>query len=135
MPKQTLKTALVAVLCLIAAGATAQLREFDITPVQSNRIPVFRDHLGSEPGHKMKSTSGWANNGNGSNASGFNGLPGGSRLSDGTFLFVGRNGFFWSSSEGNSDLAWNRSLLNVNRDLNRGLSNKRNGFSVRCLRD
>jgi hypothetical protein len=116
MPKQTLKTALVAVLCLIAAGATAQLREFDIMPVQSNRIPVFRDHLGSEPGHKMKSTSGWANNGNGSNASGFNGL-------------------FWSSSEGSSDFAWYRFLSNGFRDLPRYYVNESFGFSVRCLRD
>jgi hypothetical protein len=29
---------------LIPTLATGQLREFDITPVQSNRIPVFRDH-------------------------------------------------------------------------------------------
>jgi hypothetical protein len=31
-------------LLLLTGTVQAQLREFDITPVQSNRIPVFRDH-------------------------------------------------------------------------------------------
>ncbi|MDG2362748.1 MAG: FISUMP domain-containing protein, partial [Flavobacteriales bacterium] len=36
------------------------------------------DFLGENvAGYEMKSISGWANNGNGSNSSGFNGLPGG----------------------------------------------------------
>jgi hypothetical protein len=35
---------LVVILILLSAGtANAQLREFEITPVQNNRIPVFRD--------------------------------------------------------------------------------------------
>ncbi len=96
---------------------------------------VLGNHLGSEPGHKMKSTSGWANNGNGSNASGFNGLPGGFRDLDGTFYYVGRYGYFWSSSESNSVGAWFRFLSNDLRDLFRSFNHKRNGFSVRCLRD
>lgn len=91
--------------------------------------------LGSDPGDKMKASAGWAGGGNGSNASGFNGLPGGYRYADGTFNYVGRNGFFWSSSESNSVLALSRLLDRDNRDLLRSNSNKRNGFSVRCVRD
>ena len=43
------------------------------------------DFLGGESvaGGKMKSTYGWNNEGNGSNSSGFNGLPGGCRYSGG----------------------------------------------------
>jgi uncharacterized protein (TIGR02145 family) len=96
---------------------------------------VLGNHLGSEPGHKMKATSGWNNRGNGSNASGFNGLPGGSRYADGAFNNVGRGGYFWSSSEASSGVAWNRGLNGGNRDLGRGNVNERGGFSVRCLRD
>ena len=96
---------------------------------------VLSNHLGSEPGHKMKATSGWTNNGNGSNASGFNGLPGGSRGLGGPFGGVGWGGYFWSSSELNSGLAWTRSLPNDARDLARFYDDKRAGFSVRCLRD
>jgi uncharacterized protein (TIGR02145 family) len=96
---------------------------------------VLSNHLGSEPGHKMKATSGWTNNGNGSNASGFNGLPGGSRVDDGTFSNVGRSGLFWSSSKNFSVSAWSRVLLNDYRFLDRNLNDERDGFSVRCLRD
>jgi uncharacterized protein (TIGR02145 family) len=40
---------------------------------------VLSDYLGGYKiaGAKMKSTSGWYNNGNGTNSSGFTGLPGG----------------------------------------------------------
>ncbi len=40
-------------------------------------------------GTKLKSTSGWESNGNGTNASGFNALPAGSRDSDGAFGSAG----------------------------------------------
>jgi len=97
---------------------------------------VLSNHLGSEPGHKMKSTSGWSNNGNGSNASGFTGFPGGDRGNNGTFYGGGRYGYFWSSSENDSDSAWYRYLTNALRGLFRNDdSNEKLGFSVRCVRD
>ena len=48
------------------------------------------DYLGgeSEAGTKMKSTSGWYNNGNGTNSSGFSGLPGGSRHDNGSLFSI-----------------------------------------------
>jgi uncharacterized protein (TIGR02145 family) len=96
---------------------------------------VLSNFLATDVGFKMKSTSGWDNNGNGSNASGFNGLPGGVRNPNGTFATVGRSGYFWSSSEFNSDYAWYRYLGSGNRDLGRVSNDKSFGFSVRCLRD
>jgi uncharacterized protein (TIGR02145 family) len=96
---------------------------------------VLSTFLATDVGFKMKATSGWGGTGNGSNASGFNGLPGGTRFTDGTFNDVGRYGFFWSSSEGNSVVAWFRYLYRANRDLVRGNLDKRDGFSVRCVRD
>ncbi|MBM3399551.1 MAG: hypothetical protein FJY15_03185, partial [Bacteroidetes bacterium] len=50
-------------------------------------------------GAKMKSKTGWDNNGNGTNSSGFNGLPGGNRNFNGTFINVGKDGYWWSSTE------------------------------------
>ena len=41
---------------------------------------------GSNEGSKLKSSSGWDENGNGTNASGFTALPGGYRDYDGTFF-------------------------------------------------
>ena len=83
----------------------------------------------------MKSTSGWKQYGNGTNESGFSGLPGGLRNGSGTFDTIGENGFWWSTSEGGTDDAWYRYLDYYNGNVGRGNYDKRNGFSVRCLRD
>ena len=83
----------------------------------------------------MKSNYGWKNNGNGTNSIGFEGLAGGRRYSFGNFSAVGAHCYWWSSSEGNSNFAWYRDLDDKDGNLGRGSSDKRNGFSVRCLRD
>jgi uncharacterized protein (TIGR02145 family) len=96
---------------------------------------VLSNFLVTDVGFKLKSTSGWDNNGNGSNASGFNGLPGGFRNLDGSYYTIGRVGFFWSSSEFNTDDALYHALYDDFRGLAWSNSGKRDGFSVRCLRD
>ena len=96
---------------------------------------ILSDNLGDEAGTKMKSSSGWKNNGNGTNTIGFAGLPGGLRGNLGYFGSIGANGNWWSSSEGNSDYAWFRNLFNDNGYVNVNFNDKQNGFSVRCLRD
>ena len=96
---------------------------------------VLSNFLATDVGFKMKSTSGWQDNGNGSNASGFNGLPGGYRSTPGPFDLVGRLGYFWSSSEYLSGNAWGRLLSRDARDLGRLNDFKRRGFSVRCVQD
>jgi uncharacterized protein (TIGR02145 family) len=93
------------------------------------------EFLGKNPGFKMKSETGWDGNGNGSNESGFNGLPGGIRYSGGPSCYVGKGGTFWSSSEDDSDDAWSRHLSDFTRDLLTDSTYKIHGISVRCLRD
>ena len=136
----------------------------------------LEDYLGSNPGTKMKSKSGWnsyttegsktcpncvnwndeyrrkvpchtckdtrrvdapevTNSGNGSNTSGFSGLPGGGRSRDGSFLLIGETGFWWSSADDDPDDAWYRYLNYFTRYVFRSLYSKEYGFSVRCLRD
>ena len=96
---------------------------------------ILTDNLGKEAGTKMKSTSGWYNDGNGTNTSGFAGLPGGCRFNDGNFYVIGANGSWWSSSEGYADNAWYRYLNSNDGNVSRLNNDERNGFSVRCLRD
>ena len=98
---------------------------------------VLTDYLGGDSiaGAKMKSTSGWEENGNGSNTSGFAGLPGGYRSFNGDFYYFGAYGKWWSSSEINASNAWFRNLNYSFGLVNRYFSFKQNGFSVRCLRD
>jgi uncharacterized protein (TIGR02145 family) len=63
--------------------------------------PLLEFNLGDDAGKKMKSSSGWNHNGNGTNSSGFAGLPGGCRFYDGSFGNVGSIGCWWSASERN----------------------------------
>jgi len=96
---------------------------------------VLTDYLGGEAGKKMKSTSGWVKNGNGTNSSGFSGLPAGYRYSLGTFYLIGKGAYWWSSTEYVTGTACYR-YLNFNvSDVARGFDDKEGGLSVRCLRD
>ena len=97
------------------------------------------DYLGGDSiaGTQMKSTSGWGDNfdGNGTNTSGFAGLPGGCRYSSGNLEYVGADGNWWSSSEDDTKFAWARYVDDLSGDVSRGNGTKQDGFSVRCLRD
>ena len=94
--------------------------------------------LGGEDvaGKKMKSTSGWNDDGNGTNSSGFSGLPGGCRnYYSGLFFNVGKFGNWWSASENYESVAWDRVLNSGDSNLFRFSYYKSYGFSVRCVRD
>ena len=94
------------------------------------------DFLGGESvaGGQMKTDYGWNGGGNGTNSSGFSGLPGGFRYNDGFFDLAGYYGIWWSSSPNGSD-AWSRTLANSSENVNRSYGAPRNGFSVRCIYD
>ena len=64
---------------------------------------------GTDQGTQMRTTYGWSAGVNGTNASGFSGLPGGGRTYEGTFFNAGNLGDWWSSSPNCSD-AWYRSV-------------------------
>ena len=84
---------------------------------------------------QMKTNYGWFNGGNGTNSSGFSGLPGGYRdFNVGNFFSAGYNGFWWSSSPFGSN-AWARNLLNDSEVVDRYGDDQRYGFSVRCVWD
>jgi uncharacterized protein (TIGR02145 family) len=98
------------------------------------------DYLGgsSVAGGKMKEagTTHWFSPNTGAtNESGFSGLPGGYRVSSGTYYSIGYLAHFWSSTEYNSSSAWFRYLYYDGSEVARLYYNKRDGFSVRCVRD
>ena len=66
--------------------------------------------------------------------SGFEGLPGGFRGTNGSFNFLGTSADFWSSSPSGGN-AWRRDLDSSSVGVNRSASGQANGLSVRCLRD
>ena len=85
-------------------------------------------------GEKMKSTSGWIEDDNGTNETGFMGLPGGYRVENGTFLNLGSIGTWWSLTESKNLTAIDY-YLSLGRSLGRSSSPKQRGESIRCLRN
>ncbi len=66
---------------------------------------------------------------------GFSALPGGFRNSLGSFLAIGINGFWWSSTDYAAAGAWGRSMYRGHGDVARFGNLKTTGFSLRCVRD
>ena len=85
-------------------------------------------------GKFLKATSGWNNNGNGTDKFGFSALPGGIGDSGGYFRNVGYGGYWWSA-EFNSRYAHLRYLYYNGEDVIWGLSDKLSLYSVRCVQD
>jgi uncharacterized protein (TIGR02145 family) len=101
---------------------------------------VLTDYLGGKSiaGGKMKEVgnTNWKNsNTRTTNSSGFTGLPGGYRLYSGNYYTIGNSGNWWSSTEFNTESAWDQLLENNYSEAYRYNFNKNLGFSVRCLRD
>jgi len=69
------------------------------------------------------------------NKSGFNGLPGGYRTSNGTFNGPGGDGYWWSSTEYFSKDAYIRYLDGYSIKLLERKPYKKDGYSVRCIRN
>ena len=87
---------------------------------------------GTDEGSQMKADYGWSNGGNGTNSSGFSGLPGGFRTDFGNYVGAGNSGYWWSSSGG---WPWYRNLSSYDEGVSRWSCNPKVGFSVRCLQD
>jgi uncharacterized protein (TIGR02145 family) len=88
-------------------------------------------------GKKLKSTSGWNDNGNGTNQYGFSALPGGIGYSGDYFNSAGNNGYWWSATEYDASNAWGRNMCSSFESVSRGYGNdnKTYLFSVRCVQD
>jgi uncharacterized protein (TIGR02145 family) len=101
---------------------------------------VLNDYLGglTVAGGKLKeigATSWKSPNTDATNTSLFTGLPGGSRVSIGSYGGIGLSANWWSSSEFNASSGRNRGLYYANGLSNSASNVKNAGFSVRCLRD
>ena len=103
------------------------------------------NNISSIAGGKMKaigtiqaSTGLWESpNTDATNASGFTGLPGGYRYSDGSYNGIGSNGKWWSSSETNTSNSY-ICFLSYNTDNAASTTfnnSKKEGLSVRCVKD
>jgi uncharacterized protein (TIGR02145 family) len=67
--------------------------------------------------------------------SGFGILPAGYRINSGSYHNIWGDAYLWSSSENDYNNSWRRYFNFDNTGINRNASDKRNGFSVRCVGD
>jgi uncharacterized protein (TIGR02145 family) len=91
-------------------------------------------------GKKLKTKSGWNQNGNGTNDFGFSALPSGTRGYDGKFSDVGNNGYYWTASrywDSDDNDAYYRFIDKDHNDLHETERYADNSlsFSVRCVAD
>lgn len=114
--------------------------------MSQSEADAFGDR-GTNEGSKLKSTSGWNDNGNGTNESNFSALPAGYRDYNkssseingivtetfGDFGFMGLATTFWTST-GDGDAAWPRALGSTSKIVRWPMS-AGFGLSVRCVRD
>ena len=99
---------------------------------------VLTDYVGgrSTAGTKLKATSGWNDDGNGTDDYGFSALPGGGGRSGGSFGYVGDDGYWWSASEVGTDNASLRYMSYYFSSVDFFYNgDKSRLYSVRCLQD
>jgi uncharacterized protein (TIGR02145 family) len=101
---------------------------------------TLTDCLVTNKGGKMKSTGTmlWAQpNFFATNESGFTGHPGGNRwpAPNDSFSGTGYDGYWWSSVEYQGTYAWTRKLNYVDGGVYRAQRTKKEGLSVRCIKD
>lgn len=89
---------------------------------------------GTDEALKMKSVSGWHNNYNGNNSSGFNVLPAGYYF-DGAFYELTEVAQYWSATKDGNTGAFSRSIMWNDHRIVRNVSSVNAGISVRCVKD
>ncbi|MDD5673049.1 MAG: FISUMP domain-containing protein [Chitinivibrionales bacterium] len=79
----------------------------------------------------------WASpNKNATNSTGFSALPGGYRVSTGSFSSIGSTGYWWSSTVDNATSSWARGMASNSAIVGRSnYGNNSYGFSIRCVKN
>jgi uncharacterized protein (TIGR02145 family) len=97
---------------------------------------IYWQNRGYDAATNLKTTSGWWENGNGTDMLGFAAMPGGDRFGNGYYYLVGGYGLWWTSTQRTSKRSWYRLIYYYYPDVYRnGDFSKDAGLSVRCLKD
>jgi uncharacterized protein (TIGR02145 family) len=95
---------------------------------------VINDGHADDDAVVLKGTSGWDNDGNGTDSYGFNALPGGFGIL-GMFTGDTHNGYWWSATEKDVSGAYYHSMSSDEPHVIRAVTSKDNVLSVRCVKD
>lgn len=88
-----------------------------------------------ESGGELKATYGWSWNGAGTDKYGLSIIGTGYRYSNGNFENIGQQTELWTSTNCSLELALRRSFTCWDYGIYRGCASKRNGASVRCIKN
>jgi uncharacterized protein (TIGR02145 family) len=87
-------------------------------------------------GNKLKSKTGWLEEGNGTNQSGFFAVPGGARYDFGSFDNIGYSAVWWTATQQEVTIGLNGIVWYGDNHVNTDNTNGPGaGLSVRCLKD
>ncbi len=96
---------------------------------------ILSGYLGAGAGDKMKSGYLWFENGIGENSCGFSALPGGTNKYGEGFTGLNQNAGFWSVTNINDSTGRSENLYFNQHELIENNLSKRNGLSVRCIKN
>ncbi len=124
----------------------AEWKELEMSLGMSAAAADNTDGRETEEGRQLKSegnsddgTGVWAKEtivgSEGTNSSGFTGLPAGSRVTNGTYSNETYSTNWWASDVESAGYAWNRELYYDSSLVFRSPKALTNGFSVRCVKD
>jgi uncharacterized protein (TIGR02145 family) len=104
-------------------------------PTRQEWNDLVKSSGGKKAGEALKSSSGWNNRGNGTDAYGFSALPGGARYGGGIFDDAGHYGFWWAATEYGAWGADYRYIYYYDDYVDSDSDGKSYAFSVRCVGD
>ena len=111
----------------------------EVTLGMSNVEAATTGYRGSDQGMRMKATSTWADDGNGSNLTGFNAVGAGIKFDSGNYDFQGEYCYWWVRDTivtvGTENEMY-RELFKGSSQVGRGVNAPSNyGYSIRCIKD
>lgn len=94
------------------------------------------DWRGDDQGDVIKTTTGWVEGGNGTNTTGFSGLPAGYRGAEALeFGAITEGAYWWTSTQFSDVQTWYRAVGQYTGMINRTYNYKGSGISIRCVKD
>ena len=125
---------------LVARVSAASSKSATTTTDPVSTLLLLESYLvvagyGKRMGEALKAESGWAQNGNGTDAFGFNGSAGGHAWPDGNNYSMNYFGTYWSSTYASNGDVMQRTLSSGSDQLNRAEYWDVIGASVRCVED
>lgn len=113
----------------------AEWKQLEMTIGMTQNEADGIEFRGTNEGTKLKSTVGWAENGNGTNEFGFTALAGGFRSNSGGYYVIDWHSYWWTATESDPLFSWYRFIASSESQIARKTGYKGDAYYVRCVKD